>query len=539
MIPPHANLPKTRANHVPLSPTSFLRKAAEVFPERPAIVYGTLTRNWAETYARCRRLASALTRGGLRPGDVVAVMAANTPELVEAHFGVPMAGGVLNALNIRLDPATLAHILDHSEAKWLIADAEFAPEIERTLALARAHPHLVAIRDPAVAEAVGIDAPDYESLLATGDPEAAWSLPADEWDAISINYTSGTTGAPKGVVYHHRGAYLNALGNTLEWDMGMHPTYLWTLPMFHCNGWCFPWTVAAKAGTNVCLRKVTGAAIFEAIVERGVDHLCGAPIVLRMMIDAGAGERRDFAHTCRVMTAAAPPPASVLEAMQRQGFEVTHVYGLTEVYGPAMACAWHRDWSERPMAEQAALKSRQGVAYLVQEEAMVADPATLQPVPRDGTTLGEVMMRGNIAMKGYLKDPQTTARAFDGGWFHTGDLGVVHPDGYVELKDRAKDIIISGGENISSIEVENVLAAHPAVALAAVVARPDDRWGETPVAFVELKPGALLGEQDAIAFCRERLAHFKCPRSVVFGEVPKTSTGKVQKGPLRVAAADL
>jgi fatty-acyl-CoA synthase len=362
---------------------------------------------------------------------------------------------------------------------------------------------------------------------------------ADEWDAIAINYTSGTTGNPKGVVYHHRGAYLNALGNTLEWSMPMHPTYLWTLPMFHCNGWCFPWTIAAKAGTNVCLRRVTPAAIFDAIADAGVDHLCGAPIVLGFMINAKPEERRSFAHRCRVMTAAAPPPAAVLQAMAEQGFDVTHVYGLTEVYGPAVACAWHEDWSALPMAEQAALKSRQGVAYLVQEEVTVADPQTLAPVPADGTTMGEVLMRGNITMKGYLKDPEATERAFAGGWFHTGDLGVLHPDGYLQLKDRAKDIIISGGENISSIEIENVLHAHPAIALAAVVAKPDDKWGETPCAFVELKPGAALTEAEVIAFCRDNLAHFKCPRAVVFGELPRTSTGKIQKGPLRTVAAGL
>jgi fatty-acyl-CoA synthase len=535
----HADLPRTLANHVPLSPVGFLRKAAATFPERTAVVYGDTRRSWAETHARCRRLASALVRAGLAPGETVAVMATNTPELYEAHFGVPMAGGVLNALNCRLDARTIAYILDHAEAKVLLTDREFSATITEALSLAEARPLIVDIDDPAAPTGDLLGETDYEAFLAGGDADFAPLPVADEWDAVSINYTSGTTGNPKGVVYHHRGAYLNAIGNTLEWSMPMHPTYLWTLPMFHCNGWCFPWTIAAKAGTNVCLRRVTAKAIFDAIADHGVDHLCGAPIVLGLMINAKPDERRSFTHRCRVMTAAAPPPATVLQAMAEQGFDVTHVYGLTEVYGPAVACAWHADWSDLPMAEQAALKSRQGVAYLVQEEVTVADPRTLVPVPADGTTMGEVLMRGNITMKGYLKDPEATAKAFTGGWFHTGDLGVMHPDGYLQLKDRAKDIIISGGENISSIEIENVLHAHPAVALAAVVARPDDKWGETPCAFVELKSGATLTEADVIAFCRANLAHFKCPRAVVFGDLPKTSTGKIQKGPLRTVAAGL
>ena len=534
----HADLPKTAANHVPLSPVGFLAKAAAAYPDHPAVVYGTIRRSWSETAARCRRLASALQRAGLEPGDTVSLVATNTPELYEAHFGVPLAGGVLNAINCRLDARTIGFILDHAEARILITDREFAPSVAAALARAAVRPLVIDIDDPAAAPGERLGAMDYEAFLATGDPGFAGSGPEDEWDAIAINYTSGTTGDPKGVVYHHRGAYLNALGNTLEWDMGRHPTYLWTLPMFHCNGWCFPWTIAAKAGTNVCLRKVTAKAIYDAIADEGVDHLCGAPIVLGFMINAGA-EARDFAHTCRVMTAAAPPPAAVLRGMQEKGFEVTHVYGLTETYGPAVACAWHSDWNERPIGEQAALKSRQGVAYMVQEAATVADPATLAPVPADGATLGEVLMRGNIVMKGYLKDPAATEKAFAGGWFRSGDLGVLHPDGYIQLKDRSKDIIISGGENISSIEVEDALHAHPAVALAAVVARPDEKWGETPCAFIELKPGAEATEAELIAFCRANLAHYKCPRHVVFGEVPKTSTGKVQKGPLRTVAAGL
>ncbi len=535
----HAELPKTAANYVPLNPTVFLTKAAAIYPNLPAVVYGTIRRTWAETDVRCRRLASALSRAGLRPGETVAVLATNTPELYEAHFGVPMAGGVLNAINCRLDARTVGYILDHAEAKVLITDREFSRTAAEALALARSEPRVIDIDDPAAASGALLGEMDYEAFLATGDPGFEPHGIDDEWDAIAINYTSGTTGDPKGVVYHHRGAYLNAIGNTLEWDMGRHPTYLWTLPMFHCNGWCFPWTIAAKAGTNVCLRKVTPKAIYDAIADEGVDHLCGAPIVLGFMINAAASDVRSFSHTCRVMTAAAPPPAAVLRAMQDRGFEVTHVYGLTEVYGPAIACAWHAEWNQRSADEQASLKSRQGVPYVVEEAMMVADPATLEPVPADGETLGEVMMRGNIVMKGYLKDPAATDRAFAGGWFHSGDLGVLHPDGYLQLKDRSKDIIISGGENISSIEIEDALHAHPAVSLAAVVAKPDETWGETPCAFVELKPDTEVSEAELIAFCRGRLAHFKCPRRVVFAEVPKTSTGKVQKGPLRTLAAGL
>jgi fatty-acyl-CoA synthase len=534
----HDALPRTAANFAPLTPTAFLRKAAAAHPDHPAVVYGATRRSWAETAARCRRLASALARAGLAPGDTVAVMAANTPELYEAHFGVPLAGGVLCALNTRLDAGTIAYALDHAEAKALIADREFAPVVRAALATAAAAPLVVDIDDPA-APGAAVGGVDYEAFLAGGEPEHPWRAPDDEWDAIAINYTSGTTGRPKGVVYHHRGAYLNAIGNTLEWDMGMHPTYLWTLPMFHCNGWCFPWTIAAKAGTNVCLRRVTAKAIYDAIADEGVDHLCGAPIVLGFMIDAAASERRAFAGRVKVMTAAAPPPASVLQAMAERGFDVTHVYGLTEVYGPAVACAWRRDWDALPIAEQARLKSRQGLAYLVEDDATVADPATLAEVPADGATMGEVLMRGNVVMKGYLKDPEATAQAFAGGWFHTGDLGVRHPDGYIELKDRAKDIIISGGENISSIEVEGALMAHPAVALAAVVARPDATWGETPCAFVELKPGASADEAELVAWCRDRIAHYKCPRRVAFEELPKTSTGKIQKATLRARAARL
>ncbi|NNU79313.1 acyl-CoA synthetase [Halovulum dunhuangense] len=529
----HDALPRRAANHVALSPLSFLRRSAQVFPDRTAIVYGDLRRSWAETYQRCRRLASALRREGLQKGDVVAVMAVNTPELYECHFGVPMAGCVLNAVNTRLDAGTVAYILDHAEAKLLITDRAFSAVIREALSLCKAAPMVIDIDDPAAGGGELLGAQDYESFLAGGDPDFAWEGPADEWDAISINYTSGTTGRPKGVVYHHRGAYLNAVNNALEWSMPMHPTYLWTLPMFHCNGWCFPWTIAARAGTNVCVRQVSAASIYEGIAVHGADHLCGAPIVLSFMINATDEERREFSHRCKVMTAAAPPPAAVLQSMAEQGFEVTHVYGLTEVYGPAVACAWHEEWDRLPIAEQARLKARQGVAYLMEEAVIVADPDTLEEVPHDGETMGEILFRGNIVMKGYLADPDATDAALNGGWFHSGDLAVVQPDGYIQIRDRAKDIIISGGENISSIEVEDALFAHPAVQTAAVVAMPDPKWGETPCAFVELKPGREATAETLIAFVRDRLAHYKCPRHVVFGDVPRTSTGKIQKGPLR------
>jgi fatty-acyl-CoA synthase len=536
---PHQRLPRTEANFTALTPTVFLKRAADVYGGRVAVVYGAVRRTWAQTHRRCLRLASALRRAGLQPGDVVAVMAANTPELYEAHFGVPMAGCVLNAMNTRLDARTIAYILDHGQARAVLTDREFAPVMRAALAQAAVRPLVIDIDDPAGTGAPLGDAlggMDYEAFLATGDEGFAPYVPADEWDSIAINYTSGTTGNPKGVVYHHRGAYLNALNNALEWSMPMHPTYLWTLPMFHCNGWCFPWTIAARAGTNVCLRKVSAKGIYDAIADHGVDHLCGAPIVLGFMINAGEGERRDFAHLCKVMTAAAPPPAAVLQRMQEQGFDVTHVYGLTEVYGPAVVCAWHEDWNRLPIAEQASLKARQGVAYLLEEEVTVADPDTLAPVPRDGQTMGEILFRGNIVMKGYLDNPAATAEALAGGWFHSGDLAVVHPDGYIQIRDRAKDIIISGGENISSIEVEDALFRHPAVAVVAVVARPDEKWGEVPCAFVELKPGAMATEAELIAHARQHLAGYKIPKAVVFTEVPKTSTGKVQKGPLRALA---
>ncbi len=530
-------LDRNAANHVPLTPISFLRRTARVHPDRTAIVHGDLRQTWFETWERARRLASALGRRGVGRGDTVAIMAPNVPAFVEAHFGVPMAGAVLNALNIRLDAAAIAFILRHGEAKVLLTDREFSSVIADALAMLDAPPLVVDIDDALAEGGELIGDLDYEALLAEGDPDVEPLMPHDEWDAIALNYTSGTTGDPKGVVYHHRGAYLNALGNAVTWSMGQFPVYLWTLPMFHCNGWCFPWTITALAGTHVCLRRVEGGAILDAIARHGVTHLCGAPIVMGMMVHHEP--KPDWPQQVRMMTAGAAPPAAVIAAMEEMGVGVTHVYGLTEVYGPAVVCAWHPEWDERPPTERARLKARQGVPYEVQEDVTVVDPETLREVPRDGETLGEIVMRGNITMKGYLKNPATTAKAFEGGWFRTGDLAVLHPDGYVEIKDRSKDIIISGGENISSIEVEDALYEHPAVATAAVVAKPDEKWGETPCAFVELKPGREAGEAELIAFVRERLAHYKCPRRVVFGEVPKTSTGKIQKFALRERARDL
>jgi fatty-acyl-CoA synthase len=532
-------LDRNAANYASLSPVGFLARSAAVHPDRLAVVHGTRRYSWAETYRRSRQLASALSRRGIGKNDTVAVMAANTPELVEAHFGVPMAGAVLNALNIRLDAPTIAFILDHGEAKVLITDREFAPVIEAALKqLAR--PLIVIDIDDALAPPGKLlGEMDYERFIATGDPDFAWSPPADEWDAIGLNYTSGTTGNPKGVVTHHRGAYLNALGNAVVWSMAQHPVYLWTLPMFHCNGWCFPWTIAALAGTNVCLRRAEAAAINTAIAEAGVTHLCGAPIVMTMLLNAPAQARPDFGRRIAMMTAGSPPPAAVIEGMETLGFDISHVYGLTETYGPAVICDWHPEWDPRPSSEKAALKARQGVAYPVQDGLMVADPATLAPVAADGKTMGEVFMRGNIVMKGYLKNPKATAEAFAGGWFHTGDLAVTYPDGYLELKDRSKDIIISGGENISTIEVESVLYRHPAVLEAAVVARPDEKWGETPCAFIGLKPEASATATEIIAFCRANMAHYKAPKTVVFGPLPKTSTGKVQKFLLRDQAKAL
>ncbi|MFT5391066.1 MAG: fatty-acyl-CoA synthase [Gammaproteobacteria bacterium] len=532
--PYQIGLPSNAANFEALSPLTFLERTASVYPAHLALIHGTHTSTWAQTYERCKRLASALHKRGIGPGDTVAVMAPNTPAFFEASFGIPMCGAVINALNIRLDADIIAFILDHGEAKVLLTDREFSAVVQDALSKVRNPPLVIDIDDALCASGTFIGEMDYEEFLGTGDPGYAWPRATDELQAIALNYTSGTTGNPKGVVYSHRGTYLNATSNALGWGLGHHPTYLWTLPMFHCNGWCFPWTLAAVGGTSVCLRRIDAAGIFHAIAEHRVTHFCGAPIVLNLILNVREEDRRDFAHTVEVMTAAAPPPPSVLEAMEHSGFHMTHVYGLTETYGPSVICAWKDEWSELPSDERAALKSRQGVRYHMLEGLSVMDSETMIPVPADGKTMGEVMMRGNVVMMGYLKNPDATREAFAGGWFHSGDLGVMHPDGYIQLKDRSKDIIISGGENISSIEIEDTLYGHPAIAEAAVVAKPDDHWGEIPCAFVSLHPNAPnLTEQDIIAYCREHLAHFKCPKSVVFGNLPKTSTGKIQKFRLR------
>ncbi len=533
-------LERNAANFVPLSPLTFLERAATVYPNRIATIQGPLRRTWAETYARCRRLASALKQRGIGAGDTVAIMLPNLAEMFETHFGVPMSGAVINTLNVRLDAEMIAFMLKHGEAKVLITDREFSPIVEQALKLMPQRPLVIDVDDHLYQGGKLLGELDYETLLAEGDPEFAWENPADEWQAISLNYTSGTTGNPKGVVYHHRGAYLNAVCNVVSWDMGQHPVYLWTLPMFHCNGWCFPWSIAAAVGTSVSLRHVRADAIFDAIREHKVNHFCGAPVVLNTLINAPDEQQAGISHHVKVMTAGAAPPAAVIEGMERMGFAVTHVYGLTETYGPCVSCAWQDEWNELPIEEKAALKARQGVRYPMLDGLMVANPKTLEPVPKDGKIIGEIFMRGNLVMKGYLKNSAASAEAFEGGWFHSGDLAVWHPDGYIDIKDRSKDIIISGGENISTIEVEDVLYRHPAVLEAAVVARPDEKWGETPCAFITLKPGAeMTTEEEIIAFCREKLARFKVPRTVVFGSLPKTSTGKMQKFVLRDRAKQL
>ncbi|MDO9133151.1 acyl-CoA synthetase [Hydrogenophaga sp.] len=533
------DLPRTEANFAPFSPLSFIERTAEVYPNRLAVVHGELRQSWGETYTRCRRLASALQRAGIGKNDTVAVMLPNTPPMVEAHFGVPMAGAVLNALNTRLDPEAIAFMLDHGEAKVVIVDPEFSITLKKALTLRQAGTPLLVI-DVEDALFTGtterIGSSTYEAFLAGGDPAFAWSLPADEWDAIALNYTSGTTGNPKGVVYHHRGAAMNAVSNVMEWDMPKHAVYLWTLPMFHCNGWCFPWTVAARAGVNVCLRRVEAQAIFDAMRNHGVTHYCGAPIVHGMLVNAPAAMKVGLPAGVKAMVAGAAPPASMIEGMEQMGFDLTHVYGLTEVYGPATVCAKHEAWDALDIGERARLNARQGVRYHLQRDVRVLDPETMLPVPQDGETMGEIMFKGNIAMKGYLKNPKATTEAFQGGWFHSGDLAVQYADGYFKIKDRSKDIIISGGENISSIEVEDVLYRHPAVLAAAVVAKADAKWGETPCAFIELKAGAETTAEAIVAHCKQHLAGFKVPRAVVFGELPKTSTGKIQKFELRKLA---
>ncbi len=533
------DLPQTSANHAPMSPLSFIERTAEVYPSRLAIVHGELRQDWATTYRRCRQLASALTQAGVGKNDTVAVMLPNTPPMVEVHFGVPMAGAVLNALNTRLDPETVAFMLDHGEAKAVIVDPEFSGVMKKALALRQSTRPLLVIdvQDDLYSgptEALGTV--NYETFVARGDAQFDWQLPGDEWDAIALNYTSGTTGNPKGVVYHHRGAATNAISNILEWDMPKHAAYLWTLPMFHCNGWCFPWTVAARAGINVCLRKVDAQAIFDAMRQHGVTHYCGAPIVHGLLVNAPAAQKAGLPAGIKAMVAGAAPPASMIEGMEEMGFDLTHVYGLTEVYGPATVCPKHPEWDDLPIGDRARLNARQGVRYHLERDVRVLNPETMAPVPQDGETMGEIMFKGNIAMKGYLKNPKATQEALAGGWFHSGDLAVQYPDGYIKIKDRSKDIIISGGENISSIEVEDVLYRHPDVLAAAVVAMPDARWGETPCAFVELKAGAQTTPQQIVAHCKQHLAGFKGPRAVVFGELPKTSTGKIQKFELRKQA---
>lgn len=533
------NLDKNAANFTPMTPISLLRRTARAYPERTAIIHGDIRRSWGEVWERCRRLAHALSKRGIGKGDTVAIMAPNIPAFVEAHFGVPMCGAVLNSLNIRLDAEALAFILNHGEAKVLLTDREFSPVIAEALTQVENRPLVIDIDDALAPSGDLIGEVEYEALLSEGSPDFDPILPEDEWDAIALNYTSGTTGDPKGVVYHHRGAYMNALGNALEWDLPHFPVYLWTLPMFHCNGWCFPWTITAKAGVHVCLRRVEPHAVLNAIAEHKVSHLCGAPIVMSMMLQVPEDERPAFDHPVSMMTAGASPPAAVIAGMDALGVEVVHTYGLTEVYGPTVVCAWKPEWDDLPLPDRAALKARQGLPYVIQEDLIVADPDTLEPLPWDGESLGEIMMRGNAVMKGYLKNAPTTEKSFAGGWFHTGDLAVTHPDGHIEIKDRSKDIIISGGENISSVEVESVLYAHPDIAAAAVVAKPDEKWGETPCAFVELVDGASPSEADVIAHAREHLAKFKAPRVVVFGELPKTATGKIQKFVLRERAKAL
>ena len=536
MTHPYDDLPRNQANFAALTPLTFIERAAYVYPDRTSVIHGDQRWTWKQTYARCRRLASALARRGIGRNDTVAIMAPNTPPMVEAAFGVPMCGAVLNTLNTRLDPQAIAFMLNHGGAKVLITDREFSPIVEAALALMPTRPLVIDIADPLWPTGKLLGETDYEAFLAGGDPEYDWQPPADEWDAIALNYTSGTTGDPKGVVYHHRGAYLNAVSNVLNWGMPHHAVYLWTLPLFHCNGWCFPWTVAERAGVNVCLRRVEAKAVLDAIRDHGVTHMCGAPIVYSMLINAPAELRAEITHRIAGQVAGASPPAAIIEGAEAMGIELTHVYGLTEVYGPASVCAKQDEWAFMPIDRRAERNGRQGVRTPLQDAMTVLDPETMQPVPWDGETMGEIMFRGNITMKGYLKNPTATDKAFVGGWFHTGDLAVMQPDGYVKIRDRSKDIIISGGENISSIEVEETLYRHPAVLSAAVVAQPDEKWGETPCAFIELKPGATVTADELRDFCRAHMARFKVPKTFVFRDIPKTSTGKIQKFALRELA---
>ena len=532
-------LEKTAANFSALTPMSALKRTERIYPESPAQIHGRIRRNWAEVADRCKRLASALSQRGIGKGDTVSLIAPNIPEALECALAVPMLGAVLNANNVRLDAATLGYILSHGEAKVLLADTEFSELAREAVSLSGLNLLVIDIEDPEGPGGECIGALTYDALLAEGTPEFPYTPPDDEWDALALNYTSGTTGRPKGVVYSHRGAWTNAVNNVVTWEMPHHPVYLWTLPLFHCNGWCFPWTVTLLAGTHVFLRSPTAAGIYQALAHHGVTHLCGAPIIMSMIVNADGAERADFSQTVRMMTAAAPPPPQTILAMEQMGISITHVYGLTEVYGPAVVCANKATWSSLSAEEQAKLKARQGVAYELQEDVLVLDPATSAPVPWDGETQGEVAFRGNIVMKGYFKQPEATAEAFANGWFWSGDLAVQHPDGYIEIRDRSKDIIISGGENISSIEVENAIYSHPDVLCAAVVAMPDEKWGEVPCAFVELVEGSALIEADLIEHASGQLAGFKRPKRIVFEELPKTTTGKIRKNLLRERVADL
>lgn len=533
-------LARNPVNHAALSPLSFIERTAAIYPNYPAVVHGTIRRTWEQTYTRCRKLASALAGRGIGKDDTVAVMLPNIPEMLELHFAVPMIGAVINTLNVRLDAEAISFMLQHGEAKVLVVDREFCDVAQTACRMLEHPPLIIDVNDPEYGEGNPVSDLDYEAFLAEGDPEFVWHWPSDEWQAIALNYTSGTTGNPKGVVYHHRGAFLNSMGNQMTWAMGNHPVYLWTLPMFHCNGWCYPWTVTALAGVHVFLRRVDPQKILHLIRSEKVTHMCSAPIVLQALVNMPTAAKAAIEHPVKAMVAGAAPPAKVIGAVEEMGIEVTHVYGLTEVYGPVTLCAWHEEWNELPLEERAVIKSRQGVRYPTLEGLMVGDPKTLAPTPKDGQTIGEIFMRGNTVMKGYLKNPTATQEAFAGDWFHTGDLAVWHADGYVEIKDRSKDIIISGGENISTIEVEGVLYHHPAVLEAAVVARPDAHWGETPCAFIALKAGqGHITEEDIMSFCREHLAAFKVPKTVVFTQLPKTSTGKIQKFVLRENAKAL